>query len=187
MPTPILNANSLVHVILFHDGARWYLQGAETARNQKGEIYLRGSWNSDPAFSKPWVYETAGLIRERLKRESNLATRIALSAGENVDLIEEPSYESRPEENNHEPVIATLDDTTWYVVQPTHTPSGSQWFLVIALPELGRTVIYAESPLEVLRRAEAMNWLRFAEKYESPPQPLSQQQQIRPRARPGDL
>lgn len=169
MPMPILSANTLVHIVLLHDGARWYLQGAETARNQKGELYLRGSWNSDPAFSKSWAYDTATLIRERLKRESHLATRITLRAGDSAELIEEPSYESQSDENNHdEPVIATLDDATWYVVTPTRTPRGLQWFIVIVLPDLGRTSVYGNSPLEALEHAEANLWLRFAEPYRRP-------------------
>lgn len=97
-------------------------------------------------------------------------------------------------EDNRVPLIATLgnvDDAnaTWYLVRPTCTPNGKQWFLTMFVPGLPeRVTIYANDPVGVLERAQTMNYLQFAEKYVRPEPP---QQPIKPgsavRRRPGDL
>jgi len=82
------NRDTRVHIVLIHDGNRWYLQSVDTARRtQTGELYLRGTWNQDPGQSRAQAFEVASLIRERLKRENGLTTYLALQAGDAAELI----------------------------------------------------------------------------------------------------
>jgi hypothetical protein len=84
-----INRNTRVHVIWIRDNCRWYLSRMETARNSKGNLYLKGYWGDDPACSAPWAYETATMIRARLNSENGLKTHIAFNAGNTVELIDE--------------------------------------------------------------------------------------------------
>jgi hypothetical protein len=84
-----ISASTRVHIIFIHDDRRWYLNRTETVRNPKGDLYLKGYWNDDPAQSTAHSYEIANLVRERFKRENGLTTRIALQAGDSAELIQE--------------------------------------------------------------------------------------------------
>lgn len=84
-----ISASTRVFIILIHDNKRWYLASVETARREKtGDLYLRGSWNTNPARSTAHAFEIANLIRERLRRESGITTHIALAAGDSAELID---------------------------------------------------------------------------------------------------
>jgi hypothetical protein len=100
-------------------------------------------------------------------------------------------HESQPQSGDdlRQPVIATLDDITWYLVRPTCTPNGRQWFISMFVPGLPeRTTIYANDPLAALQRATDMNYLQFVEKYQRPePQQSAPPIFIGPRRRPGDI
>jgi hypothetical protein len=86
----MIAASSRVHILKFEDGRRWYLNKVENVHNpQTGRLILRGIWDSDPSWSRPFTYETATIIRGRFKDEQRLATRITLTAGEFAELIEE--------------------------------------------------------------------------------------------------
>ena len=107
--------------------------------------------------------------------------------GTRID-VEQPVQESGGD--TRQPVIATLDDVTWYIVRPANTVNGPRWFIKIRIP--GRPdeeTIYAMDPLAVLQRATDLNWLQFAEKYArpGPQQPTTQSIFNRPRLRPGAL
>jgi hypothetical protein len=85
-----LNKDTRVHIILIHNGMRCYLNRVETARRPStGDLYLKGSWNTDHRQSRSQTFETATLIRERLKRENGLTTYIAFEAGDAAELIQE--------------------------------------------------------------------------------------------------
>lgn len=85
-----LNKDTRVHIILRYDGTRWYLSHVETARRPNtGELFLKGTWNSDHRQSRTQSFETATIIRERLKRESGLETRLAFEAGDAAELIQD--------------------------------------------------------------------------------------------------
>jgi hypothetical protein len=84
-----LSANTRVHVSLFHNDTRYYMTKVESARRNDTTLYLKGSWDDDPQKSTAFAYETACLIRRRLKEESRIDTRIALTAGNTAELIDE--------------------------------------------------------------------------------------------------
>jgi hypothetical protein len=81
-------ANTRVHIIWIRDGQCWYLNKVETARNPKGELYLKGYWNDDPSFSRAQTYEMSTIVRRRLQNENGLVTKIALQAGDTAELID---------------------------------------------------------------------------------------------------
>jgi len=84
-----LNRNSRVHIVLLHDGKRLWLNSVETARRpNNGELYLKGTWNTDHRQSRTQTFETATLIRTRLKSENNLTTYLTLEAGDSAELIQ---------------------------------------------------------------------------------------------------
>jgi hypothetical protein len=85
-----LNRDTRVHIIMIYDGRRWYLNSVETARRPNtGELYLKGSWFTDHHQSRAQTFEVASLIRERLKRESNVKTHLSFEAGDNAELIQD--------------------------------------------------------------------------------------------------
>jgi hypothetical protein len=85
-----LNRDTRVHIILIHDSKRWYLNSVNTDRRPNtGELYLKGTWATDHRQSRAQTFETASLIRERLKRESCLTTYLSFEAGDNAEIIEE--------------------------------------------------------------------------------------------------
>jgi hypothetical protein len=106
--------------------------------------------------------------------------------GRRIDVIQENQQSG---EDNRVPVIASLDDSIWYVVKPICRPDGRKWFLRIDVPGIpDPQIIYADEPLGVLQRAEDMGFLRYAQQYVRPPEP----QRAAPiysrgyRLRPGD-
>jgi hypothetical protein len=86
-----ISARSRVHIIrVDKNGQRWYLHKTENIRHPKtGDLLLKTFWDSDPSFSRSQTFEVANLIRERIKRESRIETRIALQAGDAADLIQD--------------------------------------------------------------------------------------------------
>lgn len=86
----ILSSTSRVHIIMDHNKIRFYLTKVETARREgTQELYLKGFWDDDFQKSQAFAYETATLIRRRLKEESRLLTRISFQAGNSAELIDE--------------------------------------------------------------------------------------------------
>jgi hypothetical protein len=85
-----LSANTRVHIVTDQNKTRYYLTKVESARwpDTRG-IYLKGHWNDDPQLSTAFAYDTACLIRRRLKEESGVATRISFTAGNAAELIDE--------------------------------------------------------------------------------------------------
>lgn len=103
--------------------------------------------------------------------------------------IDVPGEQLQSGEDNRTPVAATLDDVNWYVVKPICRPEGRKWFVSIPVPGFPTNVVlYADEPLDVLRRAEELAYLPFAEKYERPAEPQTTVFQSRgSRRRPGDF
>jgi DNA-dependent RNA polymerase auxiliary subunit epsilon len=86
----ILGAHTRVHIITDYNRVRYYLTKTETARREDTKaLYIKGFWNDDPQLSTAFAYETACLIRRRLKEESGIATRISFTAGNAAELIDE--------------------------------------------------------------------------------------------------
>jgi hypothetical protein len=95
-------------------------------------------------------------------------------------------------EDNRTNMIASLDGVNHYLIKPICRPSGRFWFLRIEVPGLGDPyVAYGDEPLDCLRKAEELGYLRFAERYETPQpqQAPATPNQTAPkwRRRPGDL
>jgi len=85
-----LGAHTRVHIMTEQNKIRFYLSKVESSRREDTKsIYLQGTWNDDPQKSTAFAYETACLIRRRLKEESRIATRISFTAGNTAELIDE--------------------------------------------------------------------------------------------------
>jgi hypothetical protein len=106
--------------------------------------------------------------------------------GRRID-VDQPVQESA---EDNQPVIATLDDQTWYIVKPIVRPAeGRMWFVSIRVPCFPvPVVLYAKEPLAVLQKAHDLNYLQFLEVFERPqPQQQAVQNNSRGfRRRPGD-
>jgi len=108
------------------------------------------------------------------------------ATGRRIDVPHEGPQQSG--EDHRTPVAATLDDVNWYIVKPICRPEGRKWFLSIPVPGLPtNAVVYADDPLGVLKRAEDMNFLQFAEIYQRPQPQLAESIYNGPRMRPGAL
>jgi hypothetical protein len=91
-------------------------------------------------------------------------------------------------EDNRTAMIASLDDINEYVVYPIARPEGRKYFLKIIVPGLPNPyVAYGDDPLATLSKAAALDYLRFAEKYERPQQAPPVHNSNGARRRPGDL
>jgi hypothetical protein len=85
-----LGAHTRVHIMTEQNKIRFYLAKIESARREDTKtIFLQGTWNDDPQKSTAFAYETANIIRRRLKQESYIDTRIALTAGNIAEIIDE--------------------------------------------------------------------------------------------------
>ena len=85
-----IDKNTRVHLVAFTQGyRRCWLSKVATGRNKRGDLVLTPTWDDDPAQSQPMSYEHAIIFQRRLREESGVIARFALSAGESADLIEE--------------------------------------------------------------------------------------------------
>jgi len=83
--------------------------------------------------------------------------------------IEFASESTQSGDDTRTPVSASIDDVNDYIIKPANTPNGPKWFIHIDVPGFPEPqVVYADDPLGVLQRAEDMNFLQYAEKYERP-------------------
>ena len=91
-------------------------------------------------------------------------------------------------EDTREAMHATLDGQAWYLVLPANTPNGPQYFLRCNVPGRPQDIVYADTPISVLKRAQDMGFLVFGEKAPAPavPKPVAQAPTMG-RRRPGDL
>lgn len=153
---------------------RVWLTGHEQIRNRNGELILKPTLDNDPHEAIAVRFDLAQVFKRRLDSEGCLHPSFGRAqfslTPEGIGLEADPADSDAAEkafyEVNREPVIATLDDATWFVVRPANTVNGPQWFLKIRVP--GRPTvetIYAADPLAVLQRAHDLGWLKFAEKY----------------------
>lgn len=94
-------------------------------------------------------------------------------------------------EDLRQPMLASLnvEGNVWYVVKPICRPDGRKWFISIPVPGFPtNTVLYADDPIGVLQRAQDLGFLKYAEKYQRPPEPLPATPISKgPRLRPGAL
>jgi hypothetical protein len=87
------------------------------------------------------------------------------------------------------PMKASLDDQNYFAVRPANTVEGPRWFVRCTVP--GRPepdVIYSETILGALQRAEDVGFLAYGERAPAPePQPTAPRNSSVVRRRPGDL
>lgn len=85
-----LGANTRVFVSTVQNEIAYYLTKIESSRREDTKsIYIKGHWNDDAQKATAFAYETACMIRRRLKEESYIDTRIALTAGNTAEIIHE--------------------------------------------------------------------------------------------------
>jgi hypothetical protein len=174
------------------------LQGTETFYQREEEIKdtSTGKWKTRPYFVTDkrqaiTMSEDVGLVMVTKLRGLKLNPFLEdVSNERRLDLPSQNVPDSG--EDNRTNMIATLDGVNSYLIKPICRPSGRCWFLRIDVPGLPDPyVAYGEDPLACLRKAEDLNYLRFAERYETPQpqQAPATQNQTAPkwRRRPGDL
>jgi hypothetical protein len=86
-----ISATTRVHIILVHPntGEHLYMVKPGTQRDKGGVLILSCDWNADPQRSIPVTFETAQIIQRRLKEESSLSARLALTTNSNSFIGEE--------------------------------------------------------------------------------------------------
>ena len=85
-----LSATTRVFVSTVQNEITYYLTKMRGSRREDTKsIYIKGHWNDDAQKATAFAYETACLIRRRLKEESRIDTQIALTAGNTAELIDE--------------------------------------------------------------------------------------------------
>ena len=171
--------------LLFNDEPLFYQREQEYRKD--------GRWAARPYFEarSHSITMSEGEARVLIQRLRSLGRHDAwIEDARDGRKIDVPFESQSSGEDTRQPMIASLDDSNWYIVKPANTPAGPKWFLTMFVPGLPeRATIYADDPLGVLRRATDMNYLQFAEVYQRPPEPPQQATPKfnGPRRRPGDL
>lgn len=170
------------------------LNGAQQFYQRDSEQRRDGRWVAIPFFvrnKRESVVMSEGHARSLVEKIRSLGWRgelwLETTSGLRID-VTEPTRESG--EDTRQPVIATLDDQTWFVVRPINRPAeGPMWFVSIRVPGFpDPVVLYAKEPLTVLQKADDLNYLQFLEQFERPePQQQAATTHNGPRLRPGSI
>jgi hypothetical protein len=139
-----------------------------------------GRWESVPYFvlnrseATTMSEAAAKIFVARLRSLKVNSTFIADARdGRRIDLAHEPQQSSS--EDTRIPMKASLDDQNYFAVRPANTVEGPRWFVRCAVP--GRPtedVIYSETILGALQRAEDVGFLAYGERAPVPePQPAA--------------
>jgi hypothetical protein len=147
----------------------------ETERKSKD-----GRWESVPYFvlnrsEATTMSEAAGKIFVTRLRSLGVNSAWLEDArdGRRIDLAYEPQQSSS--EDTRVPMKASLDDQNFFAVRPANTVEGPRWFVRCTVP--GRPepdVIYSETILGALQRAQDLGFLQYGESAAAPePQPAA--------------
>jgi hypothetical protein len=175
-----------VRVGLFIKGVEMFYQREEEYRDTK-----IGKWIARPYFVSKGeavtMSEEIGIILvQRLRALKQTPFMEDARDGSRIELASEAQPQSG--EDNRQTMLTTLDGVNSYLVRPICRPSGRCWFLKIIVPGISQPqVIYADDPIAVLQRAQDMNFLQFAERFERPQPPAAPVQNSNGRRRPGDI
>jgi hypothetical protein len=178
-----------VRVGLLLYGTEQYYQREEEIRDAKTKRYMLRPYFVTEKRQAITMSEDLGLAMVTKLRGLKLNPFLEdVSNERRLDLPQQNVPDSG--EDNRTNMIASLNDVDEYLVKPICRPSGRCWFIRIDVPGLPDPyVAYGEDPLACLRKAEDLNYLRFAERYERP-----QPQHAAPvknsnvaRRRPGDF
>lgn len=147
---------------------------------------------ADPKLAHVMTEDYALIFLKRLRSLDSRKEFWIEDISKNGKRIDYRSDEPRQTEDGRAPVIATLDADTQdpnaklYIVKPANTVNGPKWFLRLEhVPSVGATVVWADTPLDVLQKASDAGILKFAEQYIRPapaPKPVLVQEvaQVRP-------
>lgn len=176
------------YVALNLNGSTQYFQRDREERDKDGKWFRQPYFVVDRKLATQMDALPAKVLVNRLRTEFRESPW--LEGVENRERIDVPRESSPSEPEKRKPVIATLNDIDWYIVKPADTPQGAKWFVHVKNPRVpGEAVpLYANSPLEVLERAEGLGYLGFLEKYippapAAPAQPPTNQPRLRPGSR----
>ena len=177
-----------VRVGIMLNGMEHFYQREEEVRDNNGK------WTTRPYFTDNkrqaiTMNEDVGLVLiQRLRSLRADPWLEDVSNLRRIDLGQQHVQQSGADTRTA--VRATLDEASWYIVRPTCRPEGRKWFLRIDVPGLPDPyVAYADDPIGVLQRAQDLDYLRFAERYELPPPPQAPPVQNSNgwKRRPGDI
>lgn len=156
-----------VYVAVNLNGSVQYYQRDREERDKNGSFFAQPYFVIDRKLGTQMDYDPGKVLVDRLRNEFHESPWL--------ESVEDRQRLDVPRENTSEPekrlpVIATLDDATWYIVKPADTPDGPKWFVHVRNPRVpGEPVpLYANSPLEVLERAQGLGYLDFLERYVPP-------------------
>ena len=107
--------------------------------------------------------------------------------GRRIEVAHETRQSSS--EDTRVPMKASLDDQNFFAVRPANSVEGPRWFVRCTVP--GRPtedIIYSETILGALERAQDLGFLQFGERAPAPEpqQPAAQNSRASYRRRPGD-
>jgi hypothetical protein len=174
----MISASTRVHLVAFTHNGKCWLSKVATGRNKRGDIVLIPTWDDDPTQSQSVPLEHALIFRRRLKEESNVTVRFALSAGESADFIEERATDIPLNGRTPTPFKGVL------VVPGNGNP---HWF--VRYPGTAIESTRGDSVEDAYNRCVERGLLQHAEKApeEPPAPPLTAAQRGIPRIRPGSL
>lgn len=187
-----MSTNQRFHVALnLHGRVQYYSRDSESMVDKR--------WRSVPQFvieiskASPMLEPTAISLVQRLRSLKEDPWLVSME-GQRVDVKEDgqPNFS----EDTRVAMRVTLDDDAavangtarWYLTHPANTPLGPKYFIRCNVP--GRPqqdVVYANSPLEAVERAEQLHFLPYGEKAPAPQvQPPVVVKQTGPLVRPAD-
>lgn len=159
-------SGKLVRVGLQFQGApHWYQRESEVKRD--------GRWVSIPYVVNDktkaiTMSESAALIL--VQRLRDLGEKSAWIEALDGHIIDVPQPTAPVTEDTRVPVMASLAQETgaWYVVRPANRPAGPCYFVKVFLPNRQPEIIYAESPIACLEKADRYGWLSHCEPAPAP-------------------
>jgi hypothetical protein len=174
----MISASTRVHLVAFTQNGKCWLSKVATGRNKRGDIVLTPTWDDDPSQSQSVPFEHALIFQRRLKEESNVTVRFALSAGESADLIEEREADVSPGGRTPTPFKGLL-------VRP-YNPRG--WCVRLVRDGAQLESVKGETVEETADKVIERNLFQYAEKAPVPPPPEpSRTQQAPYRKKPGSI
>ena len=182
-----------VRVVAELHGCSQYYQRNSESKNSNGGWYSRPDFVIDRNLAATMEEEAGRIFIKKLRAEFNDGRggklKLWLEDCHTAAKIEVPEERAPYTEDTRQPMLASLDEISWYIIRPANTPNGPKWFLQVQVPGLAAVqTIYADDELSVLQRADDMGWLHLVEKYSTaPPQQAPAAPPPGPRLRPGDI
>jgi hypothetical protein len=173
----MISASTRVHLVAFSQNGKCWMSKVATGRNKRGDLILIPTWDDDPSQSQSVPFEHALIFQRRLKEESNVTVRFALSAGESADLIEE-----------READVSRVGRTPTPFKGVLVVPGNGNSFWYVRYPGTAIESTKGDSVEDAYNKCVERGLLQYAEKAPAPPPPEPPKTQQAPyRKRPGSI